>query len=115
MEQFVDSSRFLHWTLKQRGFWTHGVDSLAGYATAVNDFTMEGRLADIHCSTLVTAAEADPLSASAARVVEEISGAHAEIAHFTDAEGAGDHCEWRNRSRFDQVAFDWLDARLRLD
>jgi len=115
MEQFVDSSRFLHWTLKQRGFWTHGVDSLAGYAKAINDFTMDGRLADIHCSTLVTAAEADPLSASAARVVEEISGAHAELARFTDAEGAGDHCEWRNRSRFDQVAFDWLDARLRLD
>ena len=80
MEQFVDSSRFLHWTLKQRGFWTHGVDSLAelreGRSTTSR---MEGRLADIHCSTLVTAAESDPLSASAAQVVEEISGAHAEL------------------------------------
>jgi pimeloyl-ACP methyl ester carboxylesterase len=112
MEQFVDSSRFLHWTLKQRGFWTHGVDSLADYAKAINDFTLEGRLTGIHCSTLVTAAESDPLSGSAARVVEEITGAHSELARFSATEGAGDHCEWLNRSRFDQVAFDWLDARL---
>jgi pimeloyl-ACP methyl ester carboxylesterase len=112
MEQFVDSSRFLHWTLKQRGFWAHGVDSIGEYVRAINDFTLEGRLADMHCSTLVTAAESDPLSSSAAQVVDEIPDAHAELVRFTVVEGAGDHCEWRNRSRFEQVAFDWLDTRL---
>jgi pimeloyl-ACP methyl ester carboxylesterase len=112
MKQLADSSRLLHWFLEQRGFWAHGVDSIGGYVRAINDFTLAGRLGDVHCSTLVTAAEADPLSSSASQVLEEVA-AYGELVDFTVAEGAGDHCEWRNRSRFEQVAFDWLDRRLR--
>jgi len=111
MQQFADSSRLLHWFLEQRGFWAHGVDSIGEYMRAINDFTLAGRLGDVHCSTLVTAAEGDPLSSSASRVIEEVAG-HGELIDFTVAEGAGEHCEWRNRSRFEQVAFDWLDHRL---
>ncbi len=113
IEQLADSSRLLHWFLKQRGFWAHGVDSIGEYVRAINDFTLAGHLEDVHCSTLVTAAESDPLSSSASRVLEEITGAHAELVDFTAAEGAGHHCEWLNRSRFEQVAYDWLDRRLR--
>ena len=113
IEQLADSSRLLHWFLKQRGFWAHGVDSIGEYVRAINDFTLAGHLEDVHCSTLVTAAESDPLSSSASRVLEEITGAHAELVDFTAAEGAGHHCEWLNRSRFEQVAYDWLDQRLR--
>ena len=113
IEQFIDSSRFLTWTLKQRGFMTHGVDSVNGYLHAINDFTLTGRLGGVRCPTLVTAAESDPLAGSASQVVAEITGAPAELLRFTAEEGAGDHCEWRNRARFDQAAYDWLDARLR--
>jgi hypothetical protein len=31
---------------------------------------------------------------------------------FTDAEGAGDHCEMMNRSLLNRRALDWLDATL---
>jgi len=112
MDQLVDSSRFLTWTLKQRGFLTHGVDSTSGYLHAINDFTLAGRLAGIQCPTLVTQAESDALASSAPQVVAEITGAPAELVHFTEREGAGGHCEWLNRSRFEQVAFDWLDDQF---
>jgi len=113
IEAFIDSSRFLTWTVKQRGFMTHGVDNVSGYLHAIDDFTLAGRLGDVRCPTLVTAAESDPLAGSAPQVVAEITGAPAELLRFTAEEGAGDHCEWRNRARFDQVAYDWLDVQLR--
>ena len=65
-----------------------------------------------HVSHLVAAAESDPLSSSAPQVVAELTNAPVEFARFTAAEGAGEHCEWLNRARFDQRAFDWLDAQL---
>lgn len=112
LEQLVDSSRTLRWVVRQRGCWVHGTDSLAGYLRATAPFTLAGRLPGVRCPTLVLAAESDPLSASAPRVVAELTGTEATFVQFTDREGAGDHCEWRNRQRFDQVAFDWLDRTL---
>lgn len=35
------------------------------------------------------------------------------MARFIAADGAAGHCEGWNRSRFDQVVFDWLDETLR--
>jgi len=107
-----ENDRFLHWTLVQRGFWVHGVDSFAAYVRATADFSLAGRLEHVRCPTLVTMAEADPLAASAAQVVAELGTATADLVRFSAVEGAGDHCEWVNRSRFDQVAFDWLDEQL---
>ena len=34
------------------------------------------------------------------------------LINFTDAEGAGDHCEMMNRSALNRRALDWLDATL---
>ena len=112
MEKFIDADRFQHWTMKQRGYWVHGVDSIAGYIQATADFSVAGRLDRITCPTMVAAAESDVLSSSAPQVVAELTSAPVELARFTAAEGAGDHCEWLNRPRFDQRAFDWLDAQL---
>ena len=112
MDQFADTDRVQHWILKQRGYWVHGVDSIDGYVKATADFSLAGRLGAIRCPTLVTQAESDPLSASAPQVVAEITGAPTTLAEFTAAEGAGDHCEFMARRRFDQVAFDWLDEQF---
>jgi hypothetical protein len=62
----------------------------------------------VRCPTLVLAAESDPLSGSSQQAAAEITGAPSALVRFTAREGAGDHCEWRNRTRFDQAAFDWL-------
>jgi pimeloyl-ACP methyl ester carboxylesterase len=112
MEQFIGADRFQRWTIAQRGFWVHGVDSFAGYVRAAYDFSLAGHIDRITCPTLVTAADADPLSSTAEQVVADLISSDAELARFTADEGAGDHCEWRNRARFDQRAFDWLDEQF---
>ena len=112
LTQVIDGDRSMRWTMKQRGFWVHGVSDLAGYLKATADFTLASRLAQVTCPTLVLAAESDPLSGSAPQAAGELTGAPSTLVTFTAREGAGDHCEWRNRSRFDQVAFDWLGGIL---
>ena len=113
MVEAMEHDRLMHWTIAQRGFWVHGVDSFAGYVRATADFSLAGRLEHVRCPTLVTAAESDPLAASAPQVVAELASTSADLVRFSVVEGAGDHCEWGNRSRFDQVAFDWLDEQLK--
>lgn len=106
--QMIDSSREMRWGIRQRGFWVNGADDLPGFLRATVGFTLAGRLGSVRCPTLVLAAESDPLSATAARVVADLTAAPSSFIQFRDREGAGDHCEWRNRQRLDQVVFDWL-------
>jgi alpha-beta hydrolase superfamily lysophospholipase len=112
MEQMAATDRIFHWSMARRGYWVHGVDSVADYVRATADFSLAGRLGNVRFPTLVTQADADPLSATADLVVAGLTSCPVELVSFTAAEGAGDHCEWLDRSRFDQRAFDWLDEQL---
>ena len=104
-------NRAMRWTVEQRGFWVHGVDSFGELLRATEPFTLDGRLDGIRCPVLCAAAEEDPLSRSAERVYEGLSGPKT-LVRFTAAEGAGDHCEMGNRPLFDQRVIDWLDETL---
>jgi pimeloyl-ACP methyl ester carboxylesterase len=73
--------------------------------------SLEGRLGAIGCPTARTAAEEDPLAGSAEQVYDELR-CPKTLLRFAAAEGAGDHCEMRNRSLLDQRVFDWLDDVL---
>jgi pimeloyl-ACP methyl ester carboxylesterase len=97
--------------VEQRGFWVHGVSTFGEYLKATAPFSLERRLDAISCPTALTAAEADPLASSAHQVHEGLSCPKTRL-RFTAAEGAGDHCEMRNRTLLDQRAFDWLDDTL---
>jgi hypothetical protein len=59
----------------------------------------------------VTSAEDDPLSRSAEQVYDALPGTKT-LLRFATAEGAGEHCEMRNRTLADQRIFDWLDTVL---
>jgi len=111
MAEAIHADRAQRWAVEQRGFWVHGVDTLAGYLRATAPFDLQGRLAGIGCPTAVTAAEDDPLSRSAQQIYDALPGAKA-LLRFGTAEGAGDHCEMRNRTLLDQRVFDWLDDVL---
>jgi pimeloyl-ACP methyl ester carboxylesterase len=112
IERVISGDRILQWSVDRRARWVHGVSDFAGYVRETAGFDLAGRLAGVRCPTLVTAAENDPLSGSAPQVVAELTSSAADLVQFTAAEGAGDHCEWGNRARFAQRAFDWLDDRL---
>jgi alpha-beta hydrolase superfamily lysophospholipase len=103
--------RKLRWVIVQRGFWVLGVDSLSAFVAAAETYTLDGRLADIACPTLLTAAENDPIARGAEAVFEGLQ-CPKTLLRFTAAEGAGEHCEMMNRSLVNRRVLDWLDERL---
>ena len=111
MSQGIERSRTQRRAIIQRGFWVHGVHTLGDYFASVAAFTLDGRADAVRCPTLLTAAEADPLSGSADQVLGALT-CPKQVIRFTTAEGAGDHCEMLNRSLLDQRVFDWLDGVL---
>jgi predicted alpha/beta-fold hydrolase len=101
----------LRWTVAQRAFWVHGIDSLADYLRVVKDYELSSVVDRIRCPTLLTRAENDPVANFAGRLYDALRSPK-ELLHFTEAEGAGDHCEAMARSLFHQKSFDWLDETL---
>ena len=65
------------------------------------------------CPTLVCSAESDHISASAGELVAALTCRHEHL-RFTDAEGAGDHCEAGARTLYHARTFEWLDGVLRV-
>lgn len=100
------------WSLR-RGLLVHGVKSPMAYVRLAQDYTLEGRVEQIRCATLICSAENDDIGVTARRLHDALTCEKTLIA-FTASEGAGEHCEAGARSVFNQRAFDWLDAVLRL-
>jgi alpha-beta hydrolase superfamily lysophospholipase len=111
LDAVIEGNRQLRWSFVQRGYWVHGVKDLRGYLAATSQFTLEGRAAEIRCPTLLAVAGSDTRSDSA-RTVRDALRCPTTLIEFTDAEGAGDHCEMMNRSLLNRRALDWLDATL---
>ena len=110
MERIM-SDASLRWSVVQRAFWVHGIDSLADYLRVAKDYELSSVVDRIRCPTLVSKAENDPVSRFAERLHDALR-CPKELLRFTDAEGAGDHCEAMARSLFHQKSFDWLDETL---
>jgi hypothetical protein len=68
-------------------------------------------IGSVRCPTLLTMAEHDSLSESAPEVYQALRCPKTLI-RFTAAEGAGDHCEMRNRSLLNRRVLVWLDVTL---
>jgi alpha-beta hydrolase superfamily lysophospholipase len=111
MAEAIHADRAQRWAMEQRGFWVHGVDTLADYMRATAAFDLEERLTGMGCPTALTAAEDDPLARTAGQVYDALPGTKT-LLRFETTEGAGDHCEMRNRSLLNQRVFDWLDDVL---
>ena len=111
LEEHIRATPALRWDIVQRAFWVHGIDSLSEYAHISRDYSLKEAAGRIRCPTLLTSAESDSLSWNAERIYGSLR-CPKEMIRFTDAEGAGDHCEAKARALFHQRAFDWLDDAL---
>lgn len=111
MEEIIAHDRKLHWSVAQRGYWVNGASNLCDYLASVERFTMSGRIESIHCPTLFTLAENDPL-ASGTEAFFDALRCPKTLLRFTDSQGAGDHCEMSNRSLVNRKVLDWLDEVL---
>jgi len=111
MEAFIQGNRDLRWKVMQRGYWVHGVDNLRDYLRSAELFTMQGRAELIRCPTLLTMASNDPNSSGAPAFFDALR-CPKTLLRFSAEEGAGEHCEMRNRSLVNRRALDWLDDRF---
>jgi predicted alpha/beta-fold hydrolase len=109
----VEKSPQLTWTFEQRALWVHGVDSIMDYLRITPQYSMSDRVDGIQCPTLITWAESDPIAGFAEKLYEALSCPKTLI-RFTNAEGAGEHCEMNARTLFHQRTFDWLDETLKV-
>jgi len=98
------------WALR-RGLLVHNVSTPLDYFNVTRDYSLEGLAGKILCPSLICAAENDDIAAYA-KVLFDALTCEKQFLTFTDAEGAGEHCEDGNRSLFHQRAFDWLDEVL---
>jgi dienelactone hydrolase len=101
----------LRWKLEQRAMWVHGVRNLGEYVVDTGRYRLSDVADRIACPTFVAVAEDDPVG-SGAQTLHDALTCRRELVRFTEAEGAADHVESWNRSRFDQRVFDWLDDVL---
>jgi alpha-beta hydrolase superfamily lysophospholipase len=102
----------LRWRIIQRGLWVHGKDTLFDYLADVLRYELSSVAWNIKCPTLLTAAEGDPASAGAAKLFDAVAADRKALIRFTEAEGAGGHCEGTARRLFHQRCYDWLDETL---
>lgn len=106
-----DADPMLRWRLIDRGLWATGTDSLFDFFARMSEFELSSVAGGISCPTLLTMAENDLISAAAPRLLEAIPGP-GELIRFTDAEGAGGHCEGVGRRVYHDRVFDWLAQAL---
>lgn len=110
----VNGDRSLHWMLVQRGFWTNDSPDLPSWLAELAKWKLSpDEVAAIECPTLVTAAESDMASSNAKDLYDALR-APKTFLQFTDADGAGMHCELLNRSLANRQILDWLDVTLGL-
>jgi pimeloyl-ACP methyl ester carboxylesterase len=98
------------WALR-RGMLVHNVSTPFDYFKMTRDYSLEGLAGKITCPSLICTAENDDIAAYA-KVLFDALTCEKQFMTFTNAEGAGEHCEDGNRSLFHQRAFDWLDDVL---
>jgi pimeloyl-ACP methyl ester carboxylesterase len=111
MEQIIAADRGFRWSFMQRGYWVNGARNLRDYLARIEQFTMGDRIELIRCPTLFTLAEDDPL-ASGTREFFDALQCPKTLIPFRTSEGAGEHCEMRNRSILNDRVLDWLDDVL---
>lgn len=107
-EDMIKKDPHANWSIVQRAFWVHGVESVREYFSCLQPYTLSGRIEAIQCPTLVTFADSDPLASTAHELFDRLR-CQKTLMTFTAAEGAGMHVETFNRSLLNTRLYDWLD------
>lgn len=94
-----------------RGMLTHGLATPLDYLRASAPYTIDGLADRISCPVLVCSGENDVRGGAGQALVDAVT-TEKDYILFTNAEGAGEHCEAGAASLFGQRVFDWLDETL---
>jgi alpha-beta hydrolase superfamily lysophospholipase len=94
------------------GLWTMGGKSYADFVRRTAAYSLAGIADQITAPTLIMDAEDDQFLRGQPAALAAAMTAPTTMAHFTTAEGAGEHCHVGSLTRVHQVIFDWLDDTL---
>jgi dienelactone hydrolase len=108
LQQLLSGPRNVEWYGARMA--AMGTDTVGDFIRKQLTFSLEGIASDISCPTLVTEGEGDFASQSQ-RLFDELKSER-RLKKFTEAEGAGGHCEGLGSTLFESYAFDWLDRVL---
>ena len=112
LEQMMKANSVARWAFTH-GMYAMGVSSPRAYLAATQAYHLRGGIAEkIKCPTLVCDAEMDLFFRGQAQLLFDHLTCPKTLLKFTDAEGAGAHCEvGASRLAFARV-YDWLDETL---
>jgi pimeloyl-ACP methyl ester carboxylesterase len=112
LEQMMQANSVARWAFTH-GMYAMGVTSPRAYLAATQAYHLRDGIAEkIKCPTLVCDAEKDLFFSGQARLLFDHLTCPKTMLTFTDAEGAGAHCEvGASRLAFARV-YDWLDETL---
>jgi pimeloyl-ACP methyl ester carboxylesterase len=110
---FVMNQPTAGWALR-RNVMVHGLSDPLEFFRIAADYSLRGREHLISCPTLICAAEGDDLSSRAHELFDNLT-CEKTFVEFRTADGASEHCESGARTHFHHVAFDWLDASLKVN
>ena len=111
-QQVMATSPMIRWACRQ-GMWSFGVATPRAYLAASLAYTLRGGIAEkITCPVFVGRAESDEFFRGQPEELMQHLTAPATLASFTDAEGAGAHCQVGAQHLLAARMLDWLDDTL---
>ena len=113
LEQMMKSSSVARWAFTH-GMYATGTSTPRAYLAAAQAYHLRDGIAEqIKCPTLVCETEKDLFFSGQAQQLFDHLNCPKTLLRFTDAEGAGAHCEvGASRLAFARM-YDWLDETLR--
>jgi pimeloyl-ACP methyl ester carboxylesterase len=112
LRQLMQTNSQVRWACRQ-GMWSFGVDTPRAYLAASLAYNLRDGIAEkITCPVFVCRAESDEFFRGQPEELMQHLTAPATLASFTDAEGAGAHCQVGAQRLLCARMLDWLDETL---
>lgn len=112
LTRMMKESTQMRWALRQ-GMWSFGTGTPRAFMAAALDYQLRDGIAElISCPVFVGRAESDEFFTGQPEQLVEHLRAPATLASFTDAEGAGAHCQAGAQRTLCARMLDWLDDTL---
>ena len=115
IEHLMAVNPTVRWAITN-GMYVMGVDTPREFCASYLDYTLAGGIAEqITCPTLVCDAGSDLFWPGQPQVLFDHLTCPKTLLRFTDAEGAGAHCQFGAQRLACARIFDWLDDTLAID
>jgi pimeloyl-ACP methyl ester carboxylesterase len=112
IERVMAKNTMARWVIRN-GLWSFGSDTPTAFLKSVVEYNLRDGIAEqIACPVFVGRGESDEFLHGQPEELMKHLNAPATLVNFTDAEGAGSHCQSGAKSLLVARSLDWLDDTL---